>query len=148
MTHIFFSISDPYLFCYVFKVVLHNWFRSMSVVYAVLRYPNKRSRAKQLYLTKYVIHFIGIQSKNCTRTNTKKDFCVKSCDPSQDSPCKGNRLCLCDGDCGFSCVKTGVYLNCNIFVFPAYTACEFCSFISMGLIGVVHSYLFFKGSYS
>ncbi|KAM7425102.1 hypothetical protein ABFA07_023430 [Porites harrisoni] len=48
----------------------------------------------------------GIQSKNCTRTNTKKDFCVKSCDPSQDSPCKGNRLCLCDGDCGFSCVKT------------------------------------------
>ncbi|CAH3170926.1 unnamed protein product [Porites evermanni] len=47
----------------------------------------------------------GIQSKNCTRTNTKKDFCAKSCDPSQNSPCKGNRLCLCDGDCGFSCVK-------------------------------------------
>ena len=148
MTHIFFSISDPYLFCYVFKVVLHNWFRSMSVVYAVLRYPNKRSRAKQLYLTKYVIHFIGIQSKNCTRTNTKKDFCVKSCDPSQDSPCEGNRLCLCDGDCGFSCVKTGVYLNRSIFVFSAYTAYEFCSFISTGLIGVVHSHLFFKGSYS
>ena len=120
----------------------------MSVVYAVLRYPNKRSRAKQLYLTKYVIHFIGIQSKNCTRTNTKKDFCVKSCDPSQDSPCEGNRLCLCDGDCGFSCVKTGVYLNRSIFVFSAYTAYEFCSFISTGLIGVVHSHLFFKGSYS
>ncbi|KAM7430373.1 hypothetical protein ABFA07_018899 [Porites harrisoni] len=47
----------------------------------------------------------GIQSENCTRTNTKKDFCAKSCDPSQNSPCKGNRLCLCDGDCGFSCVK-------------------------------------------
>ena len=148
MTHIFFSVSDPYLTCYVFKVALHNWFRPMAVVYSVLRCPGKRSRDKQLYLTKYLIHFIGIQSKNCNRTNTnKKDFCVKSCDPSQDSPCKGNRLCLCDGDCGFSCVKTGVYLNCNIFVFSAYTACQFRSFISTGLIGVVH-YLFFKGSYS
>ena len=51
---------------------------------------------------------------------------------------------LSDGDCGFSCVKTGVYLNRSIFVFSAYTAYEFCSFISTGLIGVVHSIYFSK----
>lgn len=46
----------------------------------------------------------GIQCQNCTRTNTKKDFCVTSCTQTQ-SNCSGNTTCVCDGDCGYSCVK-------------------------------------------
>ncbi|XP_068726408.1 protein lev-9-like [Montipora capricornis] len=46
----------------------------------------------------------GIRCQNCTRTNNKRDFCVTSCNPSQNN-CSEDSLCVCDGDCGYSCVK-------------------------------------------
>ncbi|KAJ7383512.1 hypothetical protein OS493_027678 [Desmophyllum pertusum] len=49
----------------------------------------------------------GIRCKNCTRTNRQSNSCLKSCDPAQDD-CKGTRDCVCDGDCGYSCVKRGL----------------------------------------
>lgn len=57
------------------------------------------------YLT--LILFVLVQGslcENCTRTNTKKDFCATSCNPPQNN-CSGDSLCVCDGDCGFSCVR-------------------------------------------
>ncbi|XP_078348139.1 protein lev-9-like isoform X2 [Oculina patagonica] len=55
------------------------------------------------FLALFAVH--GVRCQNCTRTNTQPNVCSKSCDPSQDG-CKGStRDCMCDGDCGYSCVK-------------------------------------------
>ncbi|KAK2566872.1 CUB and sushi domain-containing protein 1 [Acropora cervicornis] len=62
------------------------------------------------YLT--LILFVLVQGslcENCTRTNNKKDFCATSCNPPQNN-CSGDSLCVCDGDCGFSCVRQEI--NC------------------------------------
>ncbi|XP_020615769.1 protein lev-9-like isoform X1 [Orbicella faveolata] len=50
----------------------------------------------------------GIRCQNCTRTNRQPKVCSKPCDPAQDD-CKGNRDCVCDGDCGYSCVKRDLH---------------------------------------
>ena len=43
-------------------------------------------------------------SANCQRTNSDVDRnCIKTC--LSDDDCPGNWKCLCDGDCGLSCVK-------------------------------------------
>ena len=48
-------------------------------------------------------HFlVFIGSNGCPRTNNVR-FCGKTC--STDGDCRGNRKCLCDGDCGMICVK-------------------------------------------
>ncbi|CAH3037421.1 unnamed protein product [Pocillopora meandrina] len=44
-------------------------------------------------------------SNGCPRTNNVR-FCGKTC--STDGDCKGNRKCLCDGDCGMICVKNNL----------------------------------------
>nr|XP_058966491.1 CUB and sushi domain-containing protein 1-like [Pocillopora verrucosa] len=44
-------------------------------------------------------------SNGCPRTNNVR-FCGKTC--STDGDCRGNRKCLCDGDCGMICVKNNL----------------------------------------
>lgn len=45
----------------------------------------------------------------CARTNTKSfRYCQSACDPNRNK-CKGNRQCICDGDCGYSCVPKGTF---------------------------------------
>ncbi|CAH3037419.1 unnamed protein product [Pocillopora meandrina] len=49
----------------------------------------------------------GIRSQNCTRTNHQSNICAKPCNPSKNE-CGRNEDCICDGDCGHSCVKRGL----------------------------------------
>ncbi|XP_066022207.1 protein lev-9 isoform X2 [Pocillopora verrucosa] len=50
----------------------------------------------------------GIRSQNCTRTNHQSNICAKPCNPSKNE-CGRNEDCICDGDCGHSCVKRGLH---------------------------------------
>ena len=52
----------------------------------------------------HLYSFLG-ESK-CLRTNRQPDrMCVTKCDPL--TGCRAEEKCLCDGDCGYSCVKRG-----------------------------------------
>ena len=43
----------------------------------------------------------------CVRTNEKAYArCARACDPNKNT-CRGNKKCLCDGDCGYSCLTEG-----------------------------------------
>ena len=48
-------------------------------------------------------------SCTCKRTNKQAfRFCRKSCNPASSS-CSKDRECVCDGDCGYSCLPKGSY---------------------------------------
>ena len=74
---------------------------------------------------------LGIRCQNCTRTNRQAKVCSKPCDPARDN-CKGSRHCLCDGDCGYSCVKRGKKF------FSTYV----CNRFQVTLFEIYHSHLF------
>ena len=76
-----------------------------------LSYHNLRNRyyhQNKYFMFQYLFLLLssGSLCENCTRTNNKKDFCATSCNPPQNN-CSGDSLCVCDGDCGFSCVRQG-----------------------------------------
>ena len=49
----------------------------------------------------------------CKRTNTKAfRYCKKSCNPKRRD-CNKNNECVCDGDCGYSCVAKGTRCFCT-----------------------------------
>lgn len=52
---------------------------------------------------------------NCTCKRTNKQafrYCKKSCNPDSSS-CGKDKECVCDGDCGYSCVAKGLYFFLN-----------------------------------
>ena len=58
------------------------------------------SMTKFMLMSKHVV----LDSNDCRRTNKEAfRYCTKSC--SSDSECNSNQKCLCDGDCGMSCVR-------------------------------------------
>lgn len=45
----------------------------------------------------------------CKRTNREHwKFCRRQCNPSTSGSCRNNQECICDGDCGYSCVPKGL----------------------------------------
>ena len=58
---------------------------------------------QDLYSFVLIDFLVFIGSNGCPRTNNV-GFCGKTC--STDGDCRGNRKCLCDGDCGMICVKS------------------------------------------
>ena len=51
-----------------------------------------------------------IAAKSCPRTNRKPGSkCIDECIPSLGCS-DSKKICVCDGDCGFSCVKKGMVL--------------------------------------
>lgn len=48
-------------------------------------------------------------SCTCKRTNKQAfRYCRKSCNPDSGS-CSKDKECVCDGDCGYSCLPKGLY---------------------------------------
>ena len=81
-----------------------NGKKSGKRVYVSFRYlyftTSSLGMTKFILMLKYVI----LDSNDCQRTNEEAfRYCTKSC--SSDSDCKSNQKCLCDEDCGLSCVR-------------------------------------------
>ena len=50
----------------------------------------------------------------CRRTNEKAyAYCAKACDPNKKNTCRGNKECLCDGDCGYRSEERRVGKECR-----------------------------------
>lgn len=71
------------------------WFISLSLHHYFLS-------GNELFIL--MLKFVVLDSPDCQRTNEEAfRYCTKSC--SSDSDCKSNQKCLCDEDCGMSCVR-------------------------------------------
>ena len=63
-----------------------------------------------------MLKFVVLDSTDCQRTNKEAfRYCTKSC--SSDSDCKSNQKCLCDEDCGMSCVRNSKCVSMCVITF-------------------------------
>ena len=95
-----FSLFTFYAFAYLWSVrclVQSLSFPKIKVDWLIF---SQNARSLSEIANFHFLVFIG--SNGCPRTN-KVRFCGKTC--STDGDCRGNRKCLCDGDCGMICVK-------------------------------------------
>ncbi|XP_074621721.1 CUB and sushi domain-containing protein 3-like isoform X3 [Acropora palmata] len=80
---------------------MRMWKRALTFAVLVFICPNIECKRKKDDAKKSV---------DCRRTNKSAfRFCTKACKSHND--CKKNERCLCDGDCGMSCVRNN--LKCN-----------------------------------
>ncbi|XP_015754992.1 PREDICTED: sushi, von Willebrand factor type A, EGF and pentraxin domain-containing protein 1-like isoform X2 [Acropora digitifera] len=80
---------------------MRMWKRALTFAVLVFICPNIECKKKKDDSKKSV---------DCRRTNKSAfRFCTKACKSHND--CKKNQRCLCDGDCGMSCVRNN--LKCN-----------------------------------
>ncbi|XP_044173272.1 uncharacterized protein LOC114977789 [Acropora millepora] len=80
---------------------MRMWKRALTFAVLVFICPNIECKRKTDDSKKSV---------DCRRTNKSAfRFCTKACKSHND--CKKNQRCLCDGDCGMSCVRNN--LKCN-----------------------------------
>lgn len=57
----------------------------------------------------------------CKRTNREHwKFCRRQCNPSTSGSCRNNQECICDGDCGYSCVPKGLKKTCLYILLLAF----------------------------
>ena len=64
-----------------------------------------------LSMTKFMLmlKYLVLDSNDCQRTNKEAfRYCTRSCSSASD--CNSNQKCLCDEDCGMSCVRDSKFV--------------------------------------
>ena len=86
----------------------YGLFLIFTLDYGLLKHPPPPSQ--QVYINIDIFIVSGQYSgQSCPRTNIDRDSnCAKEC--SLSIGCiSDKRKCICDGDCGYSCVKKGIF---------------------------------------
>ena len=110
--------------CFAIAVVKHSLAKKFIIVKLLLLTSNNSgetfhdlflyplfgfySTTPSLGMTKFILMVKKFVVLGCQRTNQEAfRYCMKSC--SSDSDCKSNQKCLCDEDCGMSCVRNSKF---------------------------------------